>query len=491
MEIISWNFFIFTTIVILVYYCLERRAQTIWLGLASVFFIASWGWLHLIPLVIIAGATLFISQKLTGTNGQTWLIAGTSFNITVLIIYRVVVSPLFAISTQEPKGLIQQILVPLGLSFYALQAISYLVDVLKGKINAETDPVDFLVYLLYFPKFLAGPIERAGNFLPQLKTDRIVDNDRLVRAFTLIVLGLFRKVVVAEVLLSILPQYYLHATVVNTHPELGFWGFPFYSYIGRVAYLDHLIGLFGYGIYLYNDFAGYTSIVRGISLLMGIHISPNFQVPYFATSLSDFWSRWHISLSSWLRDYIYFPLTRQLKKKFTKPFALLPVVIPLLTTMLASGFWHNLSGPLLTWGLTYAILMILEQLIFQRWPNTRPQRRSMPVKILYGLLTFLFVTLAWVPFAAGSMPEILAFGKMLFKGSGWNTPPEFSPFILILALASFALDYGQFRAKDELFMVQWPLPARAFLLAVGGLALFLAFTWTSPYSANVFVYQGF
>lgn len=491
MEIISVNFLLYTAIVILVYYCLERRAQNIWLGLASIFFIISWNWIHLIPLFIIAGVSFLSGRKLDGEKGQTFLAAGIVFNFTVLAAYRVVASPLFAISTREPGDLIRQLLVPLGLSFYVLQAISYLIDVRKGKLKAETDPIDFLVYLMYFPKFLAGPIERAGNFLPQLKAGRFVDNEKLTNAFTLIIFGLVRKVVIAEVLLSILPAEYLHAAVVNTHPELGFWSIPFFSYIGRVAYLDRVVGLFGYGIYLYNDFAGYTSIVRGISLLMGINLSPNFQVPYFSTSLSDFWNRWHISLSSWLRDYIYFPLTRQLKKKFNKPSAVLPVVIPLMATMLLSGFWHSLSGPLLTWGLTYAVLMILEQLLFQHWPNLRPQRQPAPVRALYGLLTFLLVTLAWVPFSAGSMPEILAFGKMLFKSSGWNTPPEFSPFILILALASFTLDYLQFRDKDELFALKWPLHARALLLAVGALALFLAFTWTSPYSASVFVYQGF
>ncbi len=491
MEIISFNFLIFTIIIILVYYCLERRAQNIWLGLASVAFIISWNWIHLIPLFIIAGVTFLVSQKLNGEKGEAWLTAGVMFNVVVLALYRVIASPLFTISPLEPGDLIRQILVPLGLSFYVLQAISYLIDTRKGKIKAEIDPIDFLLYMMYFPRFLAGPIERAGNFLPQLKTSRVVDNEKLTRAFTLILLGLFRKVVIAEVLLSILPADYLHATVVNTHPELGFWAFPFHSYIGRVAYLDRVVGLFGYGIYLYNDFAGYTGIVRGISLLMGINLSPNFQTPYFSSSLSDFWNRWHISLSSWLRDYIYFPLTRQLKKTFTKPTAILPVVIPLLTTMLISGIWHSLTGPLLTWGLTYAILMIIEQFLFQRWPNTRPQRKSAPVKILYGLLTYLLVTLAWLPFSADSMPEILAFGKMLFKGSGWNTPPEFSPFILILALASFLLDFWQFREKDELFVLKWPLPARAFMLAIGGLALFLAFTWTAPYSASVFVYQGF
>jgi D-alanyl-lipoteichoic acid acyltransferase DltB (MBOAT superfamily) len=252
-----------------------------------------------------------------------------------------------------------------------------------------------------------------------------------------------------------------------------------------------LVGIIAFGIYLYNDFAGYTGIVRGISLFIGINLSPNFQVPYLSYSLSDFWSRWHISLSSWLRDYIYFPMVRYFKKKSNGQSAIIPIIIPLLSTMLISGLWHGMTIPLLIWGLTYGIIMIVEQFSFQKWPVLRPQQHSAVVKGIAGILTFSIVTLAWVPFTASSIGEILAFWRVIFKGSGLNSSPDFSFLILVLVFVSFFLDFFQSRNKDETFILKWPLIARASIMSIAFLALLLASTWTTQNVTNVFIYQGF
>jgi D-alanyl-lipoteichoic acid acyltransferase DltB (MBOAT superfamily) len=380
---------------------------------------------------------------------------------------------------------------PLGFSFYILQVISYLIDIYKSKINCESNFIDFSLYLLYFPKFLAGPIERSGNFLPQLKTGRVVDNQQLIQGFSLIFTGLIRKVIIAQILLSILPQDYIHSTVINTHPELGVFSFPFFTYTESIPYANRVMGIVAFGIFLYNDFAGYTGIVRGISLLMGISLSDNFRTPFFATSLSGFWSRWHISLSSWLRDYLYFPFTRYLKKKVNRQGSFIPIIVPLLTTMLLSGFWHGLTIPLMTWGLIYGLVMTIEQIAFQKWSFLRPQFQPQVVKVLLACLTFIIVTLAWVPFTANSYQEILAFWKVIFKGSAWNSPASFSYFIPILIAASFFLDFLQNEQKDELFFLRWSLPIRATFVAFSFIFLFLAFSWTAQYDSKVFIYQGF
>lgn len=495
MEIISWSFLLFLTVVIPVYYALNRQAQNYWLFIVSVFFLCTRGWPHLLPLAIIAVSTFLIGKKIDSRTGKSWIIAGITFNVVVFVIYRVLNSPLFHLSDQIPLfeslGIIGGYLIPLGFSFYTLQAISYLIDIYRSTIKAETNALDFFIYMMYFPRILAGPIERAGSFLPQLKQARTVDNQKVVRGFLWILTGLFRKVAIAEVLQTIIPSNFIHAVVVNIQPSPGWLSIPFYGYATTIAYADRLIGFLAYGIYLYNDFAGYTGIMRGISLFMGIELSPNFREPFLAISLSDFWSKWHISLSSWLRDYIYFPLTRHLKKRYPQPLSLLPVILPLLVTMLAAGFWHGLTIPLLLWGFTYAFLMILEQLGFQLWPGLRPKRHNRPLRFLAGLLTFSIVTLLWVPFTANSTGEVLACWKAIVTGSGWNIPPDFSYWILILISISFLLDFLQSRYQDMTIMLKWPLPARAVMLAAVFIVLFLAFTWTSPYSSNVFVYQGF
>ncbi len=386
---------------------------------------------------------------------------------------------------------IEHLLAPLGLSFYALQSISYLIDIYKSRIKPERNLFDFLLYLAFFLKFLAGPIERADNFIPQLKKGRIVDNRKISQGFYLILVGLIRKTVIAQTLISVLPEYFIHAEIINSRPFLGIFSFPFISYTSSIAYFDRWVGIIGYGLFLYNDFAGYTGIMRGISLFLGIDLSPNFMVPYFSLSFSDFWSRWHISLSSWLRDYIYFPLSRFLKtnRQGFPTFSIL--AIPICVTMLASSFWHGFSIPFIIWGLVYAVMMVIEQWIFITWPAFRPQRQPFFIKCLKGLFTFFCVTIAWVPFIANSSGEIFAFWKTLLKGSGWNTPPAYNHWILIVACLSFILDIFQHRYKDENFIAEYPMIVRSSVLALTFLMIFLAITWNSPSDTNVFLYQNF
>jgi alginate O-acetyltransferase complex protein AlgI len=189
-----------------------------------------------------------------------------------------------------------QILVPLGLSFYVLQTISYLVDVYRGQLKAERNWMNFALYLAYFPKIIAGPIERARSFLPKLAPARIVDNSMISRGVSLIFVGMVRKLLIADTLTAFILPDVFEVPAKYTPPELIGW-------------------LVIYAFALYNDFAGYTDIVRGISGLFGIELSSNFRVPYFSRNFTEFWSRWHITLSEWLRDYIYFPLSRALGRR--------------------------------------------------------------------------------------------------------------------------------------------------------------------------------
>lgn len=486
MEIISWNFLVFLLITIPVYYTLNRRAQNIWLVVASAAFIATHGWQNLIPLTVIAGVTWLAGARLAETGRRGWLAAGIAVNVTALAFYRTATSPLVF-----PAGTIDHLLVPVGMSFYTLQSIGYLIDISHKKIEAEKDPVDLTLYLMYFPKFLAGPIERAGHFLPQLKEPRIVDNAKASRGFSFILFGLIRKVAVAEVLFTLIPKNFLLIPFVDMPLAVGLPPLHVATYIAPVSNIDRLIAVICYGLYLYNDFAGYTLIMRGISLLMGIELPPNFREPYFAATLSEFWSKWHISLSSWLRDYIYFPLTRWLKKKSPGAFPVIPIAVPLLVTMLTAGVWHGLTIPFLFWGLLYGIMLTLEQLAFQRWPSLRPQQRPFAYRLFSALLTFTIVSFAWVPFAARSWREIAAFPVYLSQPVLWTRSPEISPWAIIVAAFSFPLDVIQSLYRDWLSEAGISLPLRAAIVAAFLILLFLAFTWTKPYTSNVFIYQAF
>ncbi len=486
MEIISWNFLLFLLITIPVYYALNRRAQNIWLVMGSAAFIATHGWQNLIPLTVIAGVTWLAGVRLAETSRRGWLAAGIAVNVTALVFYRVAASPLVL-----PAGTIDHLLVPVGMSFYTLQSIGYLIDISHKKIEAEKDPVDLTLYLMYFPKFLAGPIERPGRFLPQLKEPRVVDNPKASRGLTFILFGLIRKVAVAEVLFTLIPKNFILTPFVDMPLAVGLPPLHVSTYVAPVSNIDRLIAVVCYGLYLYNDFAGYTLIMRGISLLMGIELSPNFREPYFATTLSEFWSKWHISLSSWLRDYIFFPLTRWLKKKSPGALPVIPVAVPLLVTMLTAGVWHGLTTPFLFWGLLYGVMLTLEQLAFQRWPSLRPQQRPIVYRFFSALLTFTVVSLAWVPFAAGSWREIAAFPVYLSQPALWARSPEISPWAVIVAAVSFPLDAIQAYYRDWLSEAGISFPLRAAIVTAFLILLFLAFVWTAPYTSNVFIYQAF
>jgi D-alanyl-lipoteichoic acid acyltransferase DltB (MBOAT superfamily) len=486
MEIVSLNFLLFTLAVIAVYFTLSRRAQNIWLMLASAFFIGTHGWQNLLPLAVISAVTWFTGKQLYETGNRRWLTTGIAVNAGSLLFLRAAASPLV-----NPAGTVDHLLVPLGFSFYALQAISYLLDVFHGKIPAQAGFLDLTLYLMFFPKMLSGPIERAGHFLPQLNSDRIVDNRKAARGFTYIMFGLIRKVALAEVLLTLIPKNFILTPIIDVPLAVGLSPLHVATYVTPVSNVDRLLGLICYGIYLYNDFAGYTLIMRGISQLMGFDLSPNFREPFFSTTLSEFWSRWHISLSSWLRDYLYYPLTRCLRKQHGSRFLAVTVAVPLIITMLTAGVWHGLTIPFLVWGLVYGVIMTLEKLAFQKWPALRPQCRSRSYRAIAGLVTFCIVSLAWVPFAASSWREIAAFPVFLTQLSLWAIKPSFSLWAVILAASSFFLDIVQSTYRDSISEIPIPLHIRAAVLAAAVIVLFLAFTWTSPYTSNVFIYQAF
>lgn len=223
----------------------------------------------------------------------------------------------------ESDGL--RLLVPIGLSFYIVQAIAYLMDLDKGLQEPERDPLDFALFMIYFPRMISGPIERARDFLPKLKAPRLVDDELFARSLTLILMGLFRKLAVADVLNVILPKDVFSDPSHYRAPELALW-------------------LLAYSFILYNDFAGYSSIVRGVSGLFGIELNQNFNLPYLARNMVEFWARWHMSLSEWLRDYSFTPTTRALlRRKYNSRHPLTMVVPPLLTMFHQRAIRHDVQ----------------------------------------------------------------------------------------------------------------------------------------------------
>lgn len=478
MNIISTEFLIFVVILLIVYYLLPRKYQNICLLIGSYIFYASWSWYFAFILFGVTTlnflAGIYFEKK---TDNRAWIGTVIGLNIFSLVMYKFLNNRYaFQLVFQNiPSATlfqdwIMKALLPIGFSFYILQAISYLVDVSQNRLHASRNFVDFSLYMAYFPRLLSGPIERAKIFLPKLISTRIVDNQMVGKAVTLILVGLFRKVVIADLLNGFLQSEYL---------------------IKESGGLVGLSSLLAFTFYLYNDFSGYTSIVRGVSCLFGIELSPNFMQPFFSRSFSEFWTRWHISLSEWLRDYIFFPLSRRLLLINNNQRNPLNTYLPPLITMLVSGLWHGFNPAMVFWGGLHGIFLVLERFILIRWPGLRPTEGPKWKQITSGVVIFFMVTAAWVPFKIGGLREAFNFWSGLASNTIEAIQPSVLLWIIVLCLASLILDFIQYHKKDEVIFLKWKLFPKAAMTTLAIICMIVVSFWNMNIPSQVFVYQGF
>ncbi|MDD2964807.1 MAG: MBOAT family protein [Bacteroidales bacterium] len=277
-------------------------------------------------------------------------------------------------------------LLPVGISFYTFQTLSYSIDVYYGRQKAEKHLGYFALYVSYFPQLVAGPIERFSRLTPQLKTQHPFSSDNLIKGLRLILYGLFIKMVIADNISGIVDQVY-------QTPE-------------HFSSLDILKGLFFYSLQIYSDFYGYSVIAIGASLIMGIHLMDNFKTPYLAKSISEFWQRWHISLSTWFRDYLYYPLGGNRVKISRWAFNIFVVFV-------VSGVWHGANWTFLIWGSLYGLVYLAERGI-NRFINMDKECKPFSIRhLLLALKTFILVTVIWVFFRSQSFDEALNIFRLL------------------------------------------------------------------------------
>lgn len=282
------------------------------------------------------------------------------------------------------------LILPVGISFFTFQSMSYTIDIYRGKLKPTPNILHFFSYLALFPQLVAGPIIRARDLLKQLAERRTANAQQRWHAAKLIVFGLFQKTVLADNI----------GVLVDT------------AYLGRTSFDDSLfwwVALIGFAMQIYCDFSGYSLMARGLAKLMGYHFKMNFNHPYLALSMRDFWARWHISLSSWFRDYVYIPLGGS-RKGFWAGLAFMSL------TMLVSGLWHGAAFTFLAWGALHALFLVLERVT--RWPQKLRQIPALEFPL--RLLIFIQVLLAWNYFRAESFEQAHQIFAKLFSG-GFST----------------------------------------------------------------------
>lgn len=389
---------------------------------ASYWFYAAWDARFVLLLVGMtsgnAAAAAIIARAGTARVRRAAVAGGVTLSLGVLAFFKYY--DFFTDSLDRNLGISSpalDIVLPVGVSFFTFQAISYVVDLYRGRTE-EANLLDFAVYLSFFPQLVAGPIVRATEFMPQLKSDTRPDRREVARAVRLIGRGMFKKVVIAD---------FLARAVVNDTFESP----------GEHGALDMLAGIYGYAVQIYADFSGYTDMAIGVALLMGFRFPQNFDVPYVADSIQDFWRRWHMSLSRWLRDYLYIPLGGNRRGR-------LATYRNLLITMALGGLWHGAAGVFIIWGVYHGAGLAVE-----RWRSESgrgPRQRELA---LFGRRwtpsdatrlwarrfgVFHFVCLGWVLFNSETLDRT---GDVLLRlFTGWGTGPELLNPLVALAIAA-------------------------------------------------------
>ena len=279
------------------------------------------------------------------------------------------------------------LILPVGISFYTLQSLSYMLDVYQGKQVAEKHFGHFAAFVSFFPKLIAGPIERYAALAPQFRVEHRFSRDHFIRGMRLILYGLFLKMVVADNLA-------VHADLVFSDP-------------GSFYFLDILTGMLFYSFRIYGDFYAYSIIAIGSAMLLGIQLMDNFKTPYLSRSISEFWHRWHISLSLWFRDYLYFPMGGNRGSKVRW-------ILNILTVFLVSGLWHGANWTFVFWGGVFGIAYLIERLLRKR--SVKPDAEPLNLKDLPAIIiTFLVVTFAWVFFRSPDIGHAFSMFSYVFS----------------------------------------------------------------------------
>jgi D-alanyl-lipoteichoic acid acyltransferase DltB (MBOAT superfamily) len=298
-----------------------------------------------------------------------------------------------------PNFVSEYAILPLGLSFYTLQVMSYIIDVYRGTTQSEKHAGIYALFVGFFPQILAGPIVRANQLLPQYHEKYAPDYERIVSGLLRMVWGLFKKLVIADRL----------AVVVN-----AVYGDPT-AYTG----LPLLVATYAFAFQIYFDFSGYADIAIGAARVMGFQLPENFDRPYSAQSIPEFWRRWHITLSNWLRDYIFYPTRRFIARRQSSS-TLIAIIVPPMVTMLVSGLWHGETWNFIIWGALHGMFMVASVLWGQakrsiRWPFVLPPRLAAGLRVF---ATFNLVCFTWIFFRANSLAEAFYIIAHLFSNLG-------------------------------------------------------------------------
>lgn len=451
----SYEFAVFFAVVYCLYLLANHERQNWLLLAASYYFYGSWDWRFLSLIICSTLIDFFCGQKIAASNirgvRKRFLAISVICNLSFLGFFKYF--NFFAESFQvllNGMGLtvnpvLLNIILPVGISFYTFQTMSYTIDIYRGQLQPTRNLRDFALFVAFFPQLVAGPIERAKRLLPQVTTPRKLGFDQFFEGVFLIYWGLFQKVFVADNLAKIVDPVYAESGVQN----------------GALV----LIATYAFAFQIFCDFAGYSNIARGVSKCLGFDIMVNFKLPYFAKNPSDFWRRWHISLSSWLRDYLYIPLGGNRNGTWR-------TYKNLMLTMLLGGLWHGAGWTFVVWGAYQGLLLVGHRLMVSliAWMPVQVERFQNKLSELFKILIFFqLVCIGWVFFRAQSLEQALDLLESIVTNftisSGLGLRYTFQTFLFFTSIL-IVIQLMQYWKKDLMVLFKLPAPALGLIFGV-------------------------
>ena len=470
----SYTFILFFLFVLMLFNLISDKHRVIFLIFSSYLFYSYWDWRFTILLLSSTILDFYLGRNIYICKDKIkrkWLLTvSIVFNLGVLAFFKYFNFFAESINSMANKfgvelGYVElNIILPVGISFYTFQTMSYTIDIYRNEIKPTNHFSKFALFVSYFPQLVAGPIERAKNIIPQLENGLKTKIINIKPAIVLITTGYFKKVMIGDNCAKFVDHIFGNIEYYNS-PEL-------------------LFALFLFSLQIYADFSGYSNIARGISLLFGIKLMVNFNQPYLSKSIKEFWQRWHISLSTWLRDYLYISLGGNRVKKWK-------VYRNLLITMLLGGLWHGAGWNFIIWGFLHGIYLTIHKIIlFDKSIFFKINSFfNKPIMIIKIITTNILVLITWLFFRVNNINDItLFFQKIIY----WQ-PSEFTPrFIAILlsySLATLLLDIFEYRSNSHLYILSIKRTAIQWGIICGILFICLVFMFQAK--PNPFIYFQF
>ena len=468
------NFWVFFAAVCTLYLTLPHRGQNRMLLVASYIFYGAWDWRFLSLILLSTVIDYFVAQKMAHTTAQSrrrqLLSVSLAANLGMLAIFKYLgffvesFAAMLAALGYQADPFTLSIVLPVGISFYTFQTLSYTIDVYRRDMEPTDDFLDFALFVAFFPQLVAGPIERARNLLPNIASPRRLSWEDLGRGSVLCLTGLIKKIVIAD---GIAPS--VNAIYAAPDP----------------SGLDIVLATWLFAIQIYCDFSGYTDIARGVAKILGFRLMRNFAQPYFAVDPQEFWRRWHISLSTWLRDYLYISLGGNRGGSWR-------TWRNLMATMTLGGLWHGAAWNFILWGLYQGGLLALHRALAGRHGAVGEGMRRSAAGWLWQVLKiavfFQIVCYGWLLFRAQSFAQITEFTRRMFSFAQSDYLSVSMPSVPLAALLGILWlllwDLLTEVTGNVRFYRHWPVPVRAGLYA--GMIYLLAFGATTSTSAFIY-----